>query len=64
MKNRSPNAKLVCIDITPHTTTQVSDNVDVINIGGFNDEVFKVMSAFVSGTGKGHWVDTINQVQL
>lgn len=64
LKRRCPNAKLICIDITPHQTTQVEDNVDVLNIGGFSDEVFKVMSAFVSGTGKGHWVETINQVQI
>jgi 60 kDa SS-A/Ro ribonucleoprotein len=64
LKRHNPNAKLVCIDITPHTTTQVEDNVDVLNIGGFSDAVFKVMSAFVAGTGNGHWVETINQVQL
>lgn len=64
LKIRNPNAKLVCIDVTPHTTTQVEDDADVLNIGGFSDEVFKVMSAFVTGTGKGHWVETINQVQL
>lgn len=64
LKVRNPNAKLVCIDLTPHTTTQVEDNADVLNVGGFSDEVFRVMGAFVAGTGNGHWVETINQVQL
>jgi 60 kDa SS-A/Ro ribonucleoprotein len=64
LKTRNPSAKLVCIDVTPDTTTQVEDNVDVLHIGGFSDDVFKIMSAFVTGTGKGRWIETINQVQL
>lgn len=64
IKSRNPNAKLVCIDITPHTTVQVQTDSDVLNIGGFSDEVFKVVNAFVAGTGKSNWVETINQVQL
>jgi 60 kDa SS-A/Ro ribonucleoprotein len=63
LKQRNPNSKLVCIDVTPHTTTQVEDNVDVLNIGGFSDQCFSVMSAFCSGRVT-NWVEVINNVTL
>jgi 60 kDa SS-A/Ro ribonucleoprotein len=41
IKARSPNCKLVCIDIQPNATTQVADDRNsVLNIGGFSDQVF------------------------
>ncbi len=58
---RAPGAKLVCIDVTPHTTVQAKDNEGILNVGGFSDNVFEVVSAFVSG-GKDHWVDVIEAV--
>lgn len=64
LKRRNPNAKLVCIDITPHATTQVNDQQDVLNIGGFSDAVYNVMEAFVSSPVSGHWTDAIDNVQL
>jgi 60 kDa SS-A/Ro ribonucleoprotein len=63
LKRRCPNAKLVCIDITPHQTTQVEDNVDVLNIGGFSDQCFSVMSAFCKGTTS-NWVEVINNTTI
>ena len=41
--------KLVCIDIQPYGTTQAPDRSDILNIGGFSDAVFHVVSAFFSG---------------
>ncbi len=38
--------KLVCIDIQANTTTQAPERTDVLNIGGFSDAVFNVVSAF------------------
>ena len=35
LKRSNQDAKLICIDITPHTTTQVENNPDVLNIGAF-----------------------------
>jgi 60 kDa SS-A/Ro ribonucleoprotein len=40
-KRRNPAAKLVCIDIQPYATTQANERADILNIGGFTDEVFK-----------------------
>lgn len=39
--------KLICIDIQPSVTTQAPERSDILNIGGFSDAVFKVISAFI-----------------
>lgn len=41
--------KLVCIDIQPYITTQAPERSDILNIGGFSDAVFNVVSAFLAG---------------
>jgi 60 kDa SS-A/Ro ribonucleoprotein len=64
LKKRNPTAKLICIDATPHNTTQVNDQQDVLNVGGFSDAVYKVMEAFVLASESGHWTDMIEAVQL
>jgi 60 kDa SS-A/Ro ribonucleoprotein len=63
-KNRNPNAKLVCIDIVPNGTTQAV-GTDVLNVGGFSDQVFDVISQFVElGNNKDLWIKTIESVQF
>ncbi len=52
-KARNPNAKLVCIDLTPNGTVQAKEgHADVINIGGFSDAVFDLISRFAGGESK------------
>lgn len=64
-KARNPNAKLVCIDIQPGMTTQAHSRNDVLNIGGFSDQVFDVIARFVElGNNQDLWVQTIESVQL
>jgi len=64
-RKRNPKAKLVCIDITPNATTQVHDREDILNIGGFSDQVFEVIARFVElGNNKDLWAKTIEEVQL
>jgi 60 kDa SS-A/Ro ribonucleoprotein len=59
-KRRNPAAKLVCIDIAPYGTTQAAEQRDVLNIGGFSDEVFNLLAAFAAGQlGAEHWVGKI-----
>ena len=43
--------KLVCINIQPYGTTQASDRSDILNIGGFSDAVFNVVSSYLSDDG-------------
>jgi 60 kDa SS-A/Ro ribonucleoprotein len=38
--------KLVCIDVQPYATTQVPERTDILNVGGFSDAVFAVVTAF------------------
>ena len=40
--------KLVCIDIQPYQTTQAVERSDIMNIGGFCDTVFNVISGFLA----------------
>lgn len=62
---RNPGAKLACVDIQPNGTTQAPDGGDVLNIGGFSDQVFEVLSSFAEGSfGAGHWVRAIEGVTL
>lgn len=63
-KARNPNAKLVCIDLTPHASTQVPDDKNVLNVGGFNDRVFDVVNLFLRGDGGEHWVEVIESIEL
>lgn len=64
-KARNPNAKLVCIDIQPVASTQAHDRADILNVGGFSDQVFDVIAKFVElGNNKDLWVKTIESVQL
>ncbi len=62
-KERNSRAKLVCIDVQPYANTQAKEREDVLNVGGFSDEVFEVVNAFAAGELKaGHWVERIEEI--
>lgn len=64
-KLSNPKARLVCLDIQPNATTQAPDSDDVLNIGGFSDDVFTLIADVAEGrTGRDHWVGKINAVNL
>jgi len=64
-KRFNPQARLVCIDLQPNATTQAGERSDILNIGGFSDQVFEVVAAFAEGRlGADHWVGVIEQVGL
>jgi 60 kDa SS-A/Ro ribonucleoprotein len=64
-KQRNPQAKLVCVDIQPHGTTQAAERDDILNVGGFSDEVFKIIAAFAAGQLQAeHWVGMIDEITL
>lgn len=65
LRIRNPQAKLVCIDIVPNSTTQAPDRKDILNIAGFSDKVFDLIAAFAAGAdGTGHWIREIEQQPL
>ncbi len=64
-KTRNPNAKMVAIDIQPNTTSQVHSREDILNVGGFSDQVFDIIAKFVElGNNKDLWVKTIESVVI
>jgi 60 kDa SS-A/Ro ribonucleoprotein len=63
-KRRSPNAKMICIDIQPYAHTQAKERDDIVNIGGFSDQVFTLIAETATGNTKDHWVNTINKIEL
>jgi 60 kDa SS-A/Ro ribonucleoprotein len=64
-KQRNPNARLVCIDVQPYATVQAIEREDILNVGGFSDQVFDVVSEFARGDlNANHWIGVIESVEL
>ena len=62
-KSRNSGAKLVCIDHQPNAHTQAQERRDILNVGGFSDQVFTLVSEFANGNlDDGHWVGVIEKV--
>lgn len=65
LKQRCPEAKLVCLDIQPYTTAQARNRQDILNIGGFSDQVFSLIGSFAErGMGTDFWVEEIEKTPL
>jgi 60 kDa SS-A/Ro ribonucleoprotein len=64
-KATNPSARLVCLDIQPTATTQAKERPDILNVGGFSDAVFDVISEFAAGRlNTDHWIGVIEGVTL
>jgi 60 kDa SS-A/Ro ribonucleoprotein len=55
--------KLVCIDIQPYGSSQAPERDDILNIGGFSDAVFNVVSSFLSSDA-GRFVPEVESIEL
>lgn len=69
VKALNPSAKLVCIDLQPNTTTQAKGGArgqaDILNVGGFSDQVFEVIASMVRGDDHpDQWVRSIQAIEL
>ena len=65
LKRRCPEAKLVCLDIQPYTKAQARNRHDILNIGGFSDQVFSLIGSFAErGMGTDFWVEEIEKTLL
>ena len=65
LKKRSPEAKMVLLDIQPYGSTQAKEREDILNIGGFSDEIFEIISEFAHGKlASDHWVGEIERITL
>jgi 60 kDa SS-A/Ro ribonucleoprotein len=64
-KRRNPRARMVCVDVQPYSTVQANGPVDVLNVGGFSDEVFSMVADFAAGRlDADHWVGVVERVAL
>jgi 60 kDa SS-A/Ro ribonucleoprotein len=64
-QSRNAGAKLVCIDIQHYAHTQAKERADILNVGGFSDQVFNLIAEFAGGTlDAEHWVGVIEKVEI
>ena len=62
-RQRNPKARMVCIDIQPYRTVQAKERDDILNIGGFSDQVWNVIADFARGElTADHWIGVIEEV--
>lgn len=59
---KNPASRLVCLDMQPNATVQAKDAPNVLNVGGFSDNVFSIIAGFTEG--KTSFVDAIKAVQI
>lgn len=63
--NRNKDAKLICMDLTPRSNSQVTERENILQIGGFSDSVFDVINSFIRvGNENNHWVAEIENINL
>jgi 60 kDa SS-A/Ro ribonucleoprotein len=55
---------VICIDLQPLTSTQAAERQDIINVGGFSDDVFRLIGEVANGRGGGFWVEEIEEIEL
>jgi 60 kDa SS-A/Ro ribonucleoprotein len=64
-KSRNKKAKLICIDLTPRDNSQVKEHEDILQVGGFSDQVFEVITSFIEhGHSKNYWVSEIENINV
>ena len=64
-RNRNPGARMVCIDVQPYGTVQVKERRDILNVGGFSDQVFELIAEFANGNlNADHWIGVIENYEL
>lgn len=63
LAGKEANPKLVCIDLQPYQTVQACEQADIMNIGGFSDSVFNVISAFLADNNQ-RFVAEVEAIEL
>jgi len=65
LKQRCPQARLVCIDLQPVASSQTVQREDVLHIGGFSDAVFDLLGQYAQAPADGSgWVQCIQDMTL
>jgi 60 kDa SS-A/Ro ribonucleoprotein len=64
-RQRNPEARMVCIDVQPYGTVQAKERPDILNVGGFSDQVFGLIAGFARGElNADHWIGVIESAAL
>ncbi len=64
-RQRNPQAKLVCLDIQPYQTSQTYQREDILHVGGFSDQVFRIISDFAAGRlSEDYFTNEIKRISL
>ncbi len=63
LAGKEANPKLVNIDLQPYQTVQACERSDIMNIGGFSDAVFNVISAFLADNNQ-RFVAEVEAIEL
>jgi 60 kDa SS-A/Ro ribonucleoprotein len=51
--------------VQPYKTVQATERADILNVGGFSDQVFEVVAEFARGRlNANHWIGMIDSVAL
>ena len=59
----APSPKLICLDMQPYGTSQAPERADILNIGGFSDAVFNLVSSFL-GDDANRFVSDVEAIEL
>ena len=64
-RQRNPSAKMACVDLRPNLSTQAINRADILNVGGINSAVFKMIDAFHHGEfGGDYWLEEIKKIEV
>ncbi len=63
LAGKEANPKLVNIDLQPYQTVQACERADIMNIGGFSDSAFNVISAFLADNNQ-RFVAEVEAIEL
>ncbi|MFO0384328.1 MAG: vWA domain-containing protein [Pirellula sp.] len=63
LAGKEATPKLVNIDLQPYQTVQACERSDILNIGGFSDSVFNVISAFLADNNQ-RFVAEVEAIEL
>ncbi|WP_041400983.1 TROVE domain-containing protein [Planctopirus limnophila] len=63
LSRKAAPPKLINIDLQPYQTVQACERTDIMNIGGFSDAVFNVISAFLADNNQ-RFVAEVEAIEL
>jgi len=64
LQRRNPKLKMINIDIQANQTSQTASDPNILNLGGFSDQIWDTIARFVSEESPQQWVDTIKEIDL